>query len=344
MPPEYRLWQRALGLYPLAALPFRFGISQWHRKTRAVYAQPLSSLPVHGQLVRYAPPPMDNPPDPAEVAAILGRSARNPLHIPEPSLKEQERLFAAYAPEFEIDVVNADDRIGAPQWIDAEVSVIDVTRPTVYRRLSHTRADGRILLQLNYTVWFPARPLTSSLDLLGGRFDGITWRVTLTPEGQPWVYDAIHNCGCYHLFFPTSRARRRPQPVTLKEPAFIPQGMPALKPGQRPVLRIATGTHYIERITREPAAEAETVSYAWADYQDLRSLPWPHRGAERRSLFWPDGLVSGSGRAERFLFWPMGVPNPGAQRQWGHHATAFVGRRHFDDPDLLARVFELLPQ
>jgi hypothetical protein len=28
-------------------------------------------------------------------------------------------------------------------------------------------------------------------------------------------------------------------------------------------------------------------------------------------------------------------------RQWGRHATAFVGRRHFDDPDLLERYFEL---
>jgi hypothetical protein len=26
-------------------------------------------------------------------------------------------------------------------------------------------------------------------------------------------------------------------------------------------------------------------------------------------------------------------------RQWGHHATAFVGRRHFDDPFLLQEAF-----
>jgi hypothetical protein len=30
-------------------------------------------------------------------------------------------------------------------------------------------------------------------------------------------------------------------------------------------------------------------------------------------------------------------------RQWGHHATAFVGRRHFDDVDLIERRFRLLP-
>jgi hypothetical protein len=27
-------------------------------------------------------------------------------------------------------------------------------------------------------------------------------------------------------------------------------------------------------------------------------------------------------------------------RQWGRHATAFVGRRHFDDPWLLDLYFE----
>jgi hypothetical protein len=28
-------------------------------------------------------------------------------------------------------------------------------------------------------------------------------------------------------------------------------------------------------------------------------------------------------------------------RQWGRHATAFVGRRHFDEAGLLDRYFEL---
>jgi hypothetical protein len=29
----------------------------------------------------------------------------------------------------------------------------------------------------------------------------------------------------------------------------------------------------------------------------------------------------------------------GAMRQWGKHATAFVGRRHFDDPRLMEDRF-----
>jgi hypothetical protein len=37
----------------------------------------------------------------------------------------------------------------------------------------------------------------------------------------------------------------------------------------------------------------------------------------------------------------MGIASAGAMRQWGHHATAFVGRRHFDDADLLEKRFVL---
>ena len=56
-------------------------------------------------------------------------------------------------------------------------------------------------------------------------------------------------------------------------------------------------------------------------------------------MFGPDGIVAGTERGERWLFWPMGVPNAGAMRSRGHHAIAFVGTRHFDDPYLIERYF-----
>jgi len=37
----------------------------------------------------------------------------------------------------------------------------------------------------------------------------------------------------------------------------------------------------------------------------------------------------------------MGIESAGQLRQWGRHATAFVGRRHFDDPMLLDSYFAL---
>jgi len=69
----------------------------------------------------------------------------------------------------------------------------------------------------------------------------------------------------------------------------------------------------------------------------LRNLALPSGG--RRSLYDPQGFVPGTHRGEAWLFWPMGIADAGAMRQWGRHATAFVGRRHFDDADLLERRF-----
>jgi hypothetical protein len=69
----------------------------------------------------------------------------------------------------------------------------------------------------------------------------------------------------------------------------------------------------------------------------------PSAAGGTRSVFGVDGLMGGTERGERHLLWPSGVASPGQMRQWGHHATAFVGRRHFDDPRLLASYFTPLP-
>jgi hypothetical protein len=104
-------------------------------------------------------------------------------------------------------------------------------------------------------------------------------------------------------------------------------------------LRVAARTHYLERVILDAGLPEPAREYVFADDDALRSLPLGAGG--RRSLFRPDGIVQGSERGERWLYWPMGVPEPGAMRQWGRHATAFVGRRHFDDPGLLERYFTL---
>jgi len=38
----------------------------------------------------------------------------------------------------------------------------------------------------------------------------------------------------------------------------------------------------------------------------------------------------------------MGVPSAGAMRQWGTHAVAFLGKRHFDEPRLLEKLLRPL--
>jgi len=186
--------------------------------------------------------------------------------------------------------------------------------------------------------YFP-QPKTSAFDLLGGHLDGITWRVTLLPDGTPWLFDTMHNCGCYHLFFPTQYATILPQESTLDEPVFIPQTL-SIDSTNRTIIRIAHGTHYIERIHFDSATSHKMVRYQQTNSTILRSLKL-NNGA-RRSLFGQDGIIDSSKRGERYLFWPMGIPNPGAMRQWGHHATAFVGRRHFDDARLFEKYFNII--
>jgi hypothetical protein len=238
----------------------------------------------------------------------------------------------------EVDEADRNDRIGRPVLAASGAVRVDTSQPVVFTRTAHARFRDEALLQLVYSVWFPARPKTGPTDLLGGHLDGITWRVTLNAEGEPLVYDTMHNCGCYHMFFPAPGLQPRVRKTALEEPALILPGPGRRPPGQRIRLRIAAGTHYLRDVRYADAeATAATRLYTLEPGAGLRSLPAP--GGGRRSLFGPDGIVAGTERGERYLFWPMGVREPGAMRQWGRHATAFVGRRHFDDPHLVERYF-----
>jgi hypothetical protein len=337
VPDDYSAWQRVAGLYWLTRIPFASGVRRWHAEVRAAFASPLAALPVSGELKSYAPPPGRL--TAAQVAALLERAPANALGIPEPRGADLDAVFRTFAPVFTVDTAGDADLPGEPGWGESGVPRIVSRLPVVYRRASHARYQGKALLQLNYWLWFPERPKGAGWDILAGHLDGLLWRVTLAPDGMPWVFDAIHPCGCYHLFFPTARAAPKAQPDTLDETAFVPQTLPPVGPGARVELRIESGTHYLQRIVLRDAPAQGAMEYVFAEDDSLRSLSLP--GGGRRSLFRPDGIVPGSERGERWLFWPMGVPEPGAMRQWGRHATAFVGRRHFDDPGLLEQYFVL---
>lgn len=345
VPDDYVTWWRILGFYPFTAPIVAAGISAWHRKTHDTFAIPLPSLPVMGKLMRWKPQssvntatdiPFSNKPFNAqEINEILYRS-RDPLGIPLPTSAELDQLFDQFAPVWEVDVVDNNDRIGMMRWNDGPS--VDVTHPTIYRKVSYTRFDNQILLQLNYIVWFRARP---GSDIYAGQLDGINWRVTLGPDGEPWLYDAIHNCGCYHEFFPSHHLRlRKDLPSAYFESPLLPQSPPEQQPL---VLRIAHRTHFIQRIYHDgvPNHELSTIQanqpIIWKDYDVLRSLPTDDG---YRSLFSKYGLIAGTERFERFLLWPMGIRSPGAMRQWGRHSTAFNGRRHFDDAFLIESLFE----
>ncbi len=337
LPDDYQGWQRVIGLYPLTQIPFAIGVRGWQTRTERAFAQPLDTLPREGELARYVPSPAAAP-TPSATAARIERWRDNALRIPHPPPEELEGLLLGHAPVLEVDTASDQDRIGAIERDPGGRSRVATGTPVVYVYASYARWRGAILLQLNYVFWFPSRPDDGAFDLLSGHLDGITWRLTLAPDGTVLVADTIHNCGCYHLFFPSAAVRPVAFGGSTEEQPFVPQPLPALRPGERLTLRIASRTHYLQRVTAASVEAAGTGRrYQLKHYDALRSLAVGEEG--RASLFGPDGIVPGTERGERFLFWPMGVPEPGAMRQRGHHATAFVGRRHFDDPWLLERSF-----
>lgn len=349
VPDDYVTWWQAVGLYPFTAPVIAVGIVEWHRKTHEIFAIPFASLPVTGKLIRWVPvstamtPKMDALlPDQTltvqQISEILYRSL-DPLGIPIPEDVELDRLFNTFAPVWEVDVADDNDRIGKIHLKNGPS--VDIARPRFYRKVSYTRFGPQVLLQLNYIVWFPAR---SGSDIYAGQLDGINWRVTLGPGGKPWLYDAIHNCGCYHKFFLSHQLRlRKDIPSVYFESPLLPQSAPEQ---QSLVLRIAHRTHFIQRIYSDSALDTQSSAIQenqpllWEDYDELRSLSSEDG---YRSLFGKYGLVAGTERSERFLFWPMGIRSPGAMRQWGRHATAFNGRRHFDDAFLIESLFERTP-
>ena len=319
---EYRDWQRVVGLYPLTrhiVLP-RIAVHQAARE-EAIEAGAAAQQPRR----RYAVPlPPGYRPD-LQPAAL----ERDALGIPRPTPGQRAALFAAHAPIWSVETRTDADRPGALVQGD-DRPVVDIARPVEYRHWSWARFRGRVLVQLSYVLWFPQRPPEDGIDIYAGHLDGLVWRVTLLPDGRPLAYESIHPCGCYYTVFPGAGWRVRAMQAG-EEPVFAPLAGPRPRSGERVVVYLEAGTHYIAGVGTEDDRQATPL--APLPLTRLRSLPLRDGGSE--SAFAPNGVIPSSRRLERFLLWPLGVPSPGAMRQWGTHAIAFVGKRHFDDPDLL---------
>jgi hypothetical protein len=317
VPDRYALAARTLGAYPLLRWPFFAGVRAWEAEHRATVAQ-WSTQPPPRQ--RFEPPSIDP-------------------HAPVFEIERAGDMRAG-------DVLPSHDRFGMPTWpsVQAAAPRIDSSAlPEVFVRDSHTLVGTRLLRQRIYTLWFDERPPSSRFDLLAGTLDGVIVRLTFAPDDTVLMLDSIHACGCWHQFYPAPGVRPRDGAPTQQEWAFVPAPLPALAPGQRLVVRLASRTHHVSAVVAEARGAPSDAPYLLRDENALRSLPVEGAAGTHRSLYSPDGLVAGTERAERFIFWPMGIASAGAMRQWGHHATAFVGRRHFDDPNLLDARFVLFP-
>jgi hypothetical protein len=186
VPDDYSTLKRFLGLYALTRYPFHAGVTRYEEEVREAFR---ASRP--GVATRRFAPPASPPPSRAALAGAIARASDNPLGIPEPRGAALEQLLAAHAPVFEVEQTGEFDRPGALRWVPgAALPAADPGEPTVYGMAAATRYRDRTLLQLVYTIWFPARPADSPLDLLSGMLDGVVWRVTLAPDGEPLVYDS----------------------------------------------------------------------------------------------------------------------------------------------------------
>lgn len=329
VPDNYATWQRFAGAYPIARLLAKNAITELHAELNTPFHLPAEQIPVAGELMRYQPQPHAGQLSRQTIREMLETASHNPLNIPLLHDAQLARLFQHFAPALEVDTRNPTDLIGAVTLDTAGQPLVDTVHPTVYVKHAYTRYQKQILLQLVYQIWMPAREKTGCLDLYGGNLDSVLWRVTLGQNGVPIAYDSIHACGCYYLLFPGAGYSALPGADEV-EPVLSPKPL-RLNADQGISIRLATRTHYLQQVTEHKAYPAALI-YQLRPYDLLRSLPT--RDGRRVNLFANDGIIEASHRAERYFLWPFGVASPGAMRQWGHHAIAFVGRRHFDDPFL----------
>jgi hypothetical protein len=308
VPDDYADWKRALGLYPLVKLPFFEFAKGWQNEATGMFQLAALGPTENRRLLRYQLP--DSSLSAPQVAALLAQAKRDALGIPLFSDRERAALVATFAPVFEIETSGDYDRIGPLRWGSGETPEVEVSRPTVYQRIALTRYGEQTLVQLVYSIWFPERPRKGWLDPVSGTLDGIVFRVTLDPSGRPLVYDSIHACGCYHMFFPTPLVAPIEPPDPNVEWAFIPRHLPKIEAPQRLVVRITTGNHYLTDV--RPDTGGRGAVYAVGDDGQLRTLPVP---GGTRSAFGPDGIVAGTDRGERLVTWPLGIESAGAMRE-----------------------------
>ncbi|WP_020406805.1 hypothetical protein [Hahella ganghwensis] len=258
------------------------------------------------------------------------------LGLPKFSIPEENQLLAYYSPVIEQEYGHPHDRIGRPFRLDGHWSVNE--QPELFTMVTTTRWQGEWVPQLVYVWWYASRPKKHPFDILGGELDGLMWRVTLNWKGDVIFYDSVHPCGCYNKWFPAQEGIVFEGSSNTGEALSV---LPVLSPGPeyRPVVRLNSEQHYVVGLEFEKAGQIKPgQSYQLSSYNELRQKP-----LGEDYLFGPDGIVPGTGRLEQLFIWNMGVVAAGSMRQWGHHATAFASRRHFDDPELFEHYFDWQP-
>jgi hypothetical protein len=274
-----------------------------------------------------------------EIKQWLGKAyTKSTLGIPYLDAKALDALFALHAPKLIIEHRDNNDLIGSPEWQGKNI-VINNKLPSTYILPSFARISGRNILQLNYVFWFSERKATNLIDLYSGAIDSLIWRVNLDEDGQVFLYDSIHSCGCYHKYFRVADDLLVKTTPLSNEPANI-FDVTKIDPMKGINLTLSANEHYLVGMenSRDTPSTQTDIPYSIQSYGLLSSLPF---GTGNRSMFSANGIIEGTERLERFTLWPTGVASVGSMRGWGTHATGFIEQQHFDDAELLDNYFEL---
>ncbi len=367
VPDHYSILKRSLGLYALIKPFLKQGVSdeiERLQSQRQVYRDQVAG--VAGREISYQAnsrisqgladnASIDKPAD----SHMASEFTLDVLGIPQLTSVQRQDLLAKWRPHWLIEKPQAlphmfdqPGRVVLPS--DNSYPVIDITKPLQYEFVSYGRWQGQTTIQLNYSIWFTERPAEGAWDLLAGDLDAVFWRVHLTLDGQPLAFDSMHGCGCWYQLYPAPGFDIEPVD-TNAEPFLVGQikfdsGEISRHDPAEIQLHVRSRDHQLMAVSSKAVASGDgamqTRNFAVANFHELYGLPIQPEGAKAgkpsiegyRSLFNAKGLVPASVRGERWLFWPMGIASPGAMRAPGTHAIAFVGRRHFDAPDILMQL------
>jgi hypothetical protein len=334
VPDEYSCFRRTIGLYPLIAIPVAIVTDRSRERIRKRFGSDLNDLPVDGHLKSFVPEGEAFLSE-DEVQRIIGESKKNPLGVLLLDDYQEKKLVWSFAPVFIQDMAASYDRFGQVAWKGSRIE-IDGEKPTVYYYISHAFMKGEPILQINYVIWYSERAGKRSPSIELGHLDGLTARVSLDPQGRVFMVDVVNECGCYHFFVPDRERIEEILSRPLIFDPFVPQWLPALKPGERPAIRINSGWHQVQRLISMGELH-DPISYALVPYDVLEILP--REDGQRESIFDSKGIVKGSKRLERFILFSMGIPSIGSMRQRGHQAIELIGEDHFDNPHLFDQNF-----
>jgi len=149
-------------------------------------------------------------------------------------------------------------------------------------------------------------------------------------QRKPFMVDVINDCGCYHFFAPQKERVEQVISRPFRLDPFIPQWLPIFHQGNAWVF--AWTLVGIRFSASKPWGNLPIPSRISGALQDAESLS--HENDLRESILTPKESPNAQKGWRGTFSFPWEFPKSVPCSQRGHQAIEFVGRAHFDDPDL----------